>query len=432
MNIVVWLNWLGIGGTEKAALIWAGLLAQRGHRVSVLSLASGPRAAAFERAGIQVRVVECSAKAVANALNKLRPDVIHAHVPGYPHAGDVLGAALGATPLCPVVQTNVFGRLDNPTEATWTYFRLFVSWTSCVQAAERAGRRLDRAFFRRQSVAVNPLPDPVQPDRSSVAAFRARLHLGHDDILFGRLARPDPYKWDDSMLMSAFDRASRKDTRLRLLLREPPPAMTEAFRRRRNADKYRILAATDSPEELHATIGALDVLVNASAIGESFGYAIAEAMQLGKPVIANLTPWQDMAQVELVRQGECGLLVGTSSSLCRAMLLLARHPELRFRLGEQSRRHIAQLADQHTSTSRLEACLQAAIQGRDNPYLATDVATACQSANYLREHNWGHSAHERTVLRGRYALSRLRSYAAKHLSEEYRCRLRAVFARFHA
>jgi SAM-dependent methyltransferase len=65
--------------------------------------------------------------------------------------------------------------LWNPREAAWTDFRLFVSWTSCVQAARRSFCALDAAFFRRASVAVNPLDPDDGPPADQVAAFRQRL-----------------------------------------------------------------------------------------------------------------------------------------------------------------------------------------------------------------------------------------------------------------
>src|SRR6185436_19341522 len=101
--------------------------------------------------------------------------IIHAHAPGHPYIGDVLGEALSLLPTkIPVVQTNIFGRLENPKEDGWTDYRLFISWTSCVQAARRSFRRMDRSFFRRRSVAVYPVDPDCVSSASEVREFRAR------------------------------------------------------------------------------------------------------------------------------------------------------------------------------------------------------------------------------------------------------------------
>src|SRR6185295_4252403 len=169
-----------------------------------------------------VRVVANSAEEIAGALRELAPDVIHTHVPGYPHAGDVLGAALKSLPRIAVVQTNIFGKLENPSEAAWTDFRLFISWTSCVQAARRSFLPLTESFFRRNSVAVYPV-DPIEASAAAdVRAFRERIGVAPDEVLFGRFSRPEPNKWTD-LALDAFRLALRRHAGMKLLLREPPP-----------------------------------------------------------------------------------------------------------------------------------------------------------------------------------------------------------------
>ena len=148
MRIAVFLNSLGLGGTEKAACRWAWGLRDRGHQVTVLALRDGARRAELEEHGVSVRIVAGTARPVAEALQDVSPDAIHAHAPGHPHDGDVLGAGLALLPKkIPVVQTNIFGHLRNPKEDAWTDFRLFISWTSCVQAARRVFVPLDEFFF---------------------------------------------------------------------------------------------------------------------------------------------------------------------------------------------------------------------------------------------------------------------------------------------
>ena len=188
VKIVIFLNQLGIGGSEKAACRWAKGLAQRGHAVHVLTLRDGPRRAVLETDRIEVHIAT-DANAIRKRLDELRPDVIHAHAPGHPHEGDILGRALAELRKIPVVQTNVFGRFDNPKEDRWTDFRLFISWTSCVQAARRSFQRLNKDFFRRASVAVYPLDADDGPSQSEITAFRQCCAVQPDDILFGRLSR---------------------------------------------------------------------------------------------------------------------------------------------------------------------------------------------------------------------------------------------------
>lgn len=402
MKILVFLNSLTLGGTEKAACRWARGLRQRGHDISLLSLRDGPRRAELEYDGIPLEIMTGSPDAIASSLKKLSPDVIHTHVPGYPHPGDALGGALKLlTQKIPVVQTNIFGKLENPREEEWTDFRLFISWTSCVQAARRSFRKLDEKFFRRQSVAVYPLDPLDPPPAANVGAFRKQLGVAGDEILFGRLSRPEPNKWTP-LALDAFRRASRRNPKIKFLLREPPPAVAGELRQSPDAGQFIILEATVDAGELRRTLSALDVVLHTSSIGESFGYGIAEPMNLGKPVITHSTPWADQAQLELVRHGECGLVASAPAAMAGAISRLAGDASLRRRMGARAQQHIRALADPDVSVARLEAIFRAAIEKRDNPFAAEDLQRARETAAYLDAEQFGHSFNEQIALRPLY------------------------------
>lgn len=406
MKVVVFTNQLGVGGTEKAASRWARGLAERGHSVDLFSLEDGPRRTELENNSVNVHVVVADPKKIQQKLEMLRPEVIHAHAPGHPHPGDLLGEALALMPKIPVVQTNIFGQLDNPREDAWTDFRLFISWTSCVQAARRSFRRLDEDFFKHASVAVYPL-DPVEsPSEPEIETFRRQCGLNAGDIVFGRLSRPEPNKWTD-LAIRAFRIAASQDQRLKLLLREPPLSVRHALKHAADSDRFVILPATSDPGELALTIASLDAVLHTSVIGESFGYGIAEPMNLGKPVIANSTPWQDQAQIELVRHGECGFIASTPKTIANAMLTLTRDAVLRARLGENARSYIGKLADPAESLNRLESTLKLAADQQENPRAVQDLEKARVAAAYLDKHQFGHSLGEQLALRPLYYRVRL-------------------------
>jgi len=401
MNILTFGGYLGLGGTEKAACRWAIGLKARGHDVRVLAISEGPRKEELSRAGIPVFCCPWEVGSIAKIIAGLKPETIHMHASGRPFAGDLVGEALLTLPKIPVVQTNVFGRLENPREEAWTDYRLFISWTSCVQAARRSLRKLDADFFRHASVAVYPL-DPVEPaSAADTAAFRQQHGVAEDEILFGRLARPEPNKWSP-LVVDAFRRAQRCHPKLKLLLREPPPLVAAELRAASDAGRFVLLPATLEAEELRLTLSALDVVLHTSAIGESFGYGIAEPMNLGKPVITHSVPWQDQAQIELVRHGVCGFVTSTPAAMAAAMVKLAEDSELRQTMGRQAQRHIRTLADPEVSLNRLETLLRSALKRRPNPLAPGDLVKARDAAAYLDAHQFGHSWREQLALRPFY------------------------------
>jgi len=413
MKIAIFLNSLESGGTEKAACRWARGLKKRNHDVTVLALADGPRRAELEAAGVPLKVIHCEAQAIAAGLREAAPEVIHAHVPGQPQPGDVLGDAFKLLPKIPVVQTNVFGRLENPREDAWTDFRLFVSWTSCVQAARRSYRKLDGNFFRRASVAVYPLDPAESPAAAETAVFRRQLGVADDEVLFGRLSRPDPVKWTN-LALAAFQKALQKNRKLKLLLREPPPAVAEKLRASPDARHFIILPVTPDAGELRRTVSALDVVLHTSHLGESFGYGLAEPMSLGRPAITHSVPWYDQAQIELARHGECGFVACTPAAMAEAILKLAGDAGLRARMGAQARAHIRTLANPDTSVARLEAILLSAVERRDNPFAAEDLMRARTAAAYLDAHQFGHNWLEGLTLYPFYYYTRFHEFRNRH------------------
>ncbi len=90
MKILIFINSLSLGGTEKAACYWAVGLQGRGHSISVLSLRDGPRKKFLEDAGIDVKISEPKADLIRDQLLLITPDVIHPHDPEYVHEGDII------------------------------------------------------------------------------------------------------------------------------------------------------------------------------------------------------------------------------------------------------------------------------------------------------------------------------------------------------
>jgi glycosyltransferase involved in cell wall biosynthesis len=415
MKIAVFLNSLGLGGTEKAALRWARGLKERKHDVTIVTLVTGPRKQELQQIGLEVRETGLGAAALIKHLHELSPDVIHAHSPGFPHQGDVLGQALERLPKkIPVVETNIFGRLENAPANEWTSFRLFVSWTSCAQAAERHFRPLDEQFFQRQSVAVYPLDADNGPIPEHCAPIRIATEIEPDMILWGRFSRPEPNKWTD-LPLEAFRLARKEEPRIRLLLREPPPAVAQQLRQAPDKSDFVILPATANVEELRLTMGVVDGVLHASSVGESFGYGIAEPMNFGKPVIANSVPWQDQAQIELVRPGEGGFIASTPESMAEAILKLSRDSALRARMGKFGQKHIRKLADPVESLNRLETAIQCAVNNVPNPNIAEDIQRAQQARDYLRANQFGTTFKEDAILRLFYYRVRLSQWRKRLL-----------------
>jgi len=239
-----------------------------------------------------------------------------------------------------------------------------------------------------------------------VAAFRSSIGLSNGDILFGRFSRPEPNKWTD-LPIKAFRRSIAHDGRIKLLLQEPPPRVSQEIRSGPDCDRFIILPLATNPAELRLSMAATDVVLHTSSIGESFGYGIAEPMNFGKPVITHSTPWADQAQLELVRHEECGLVASTVKTMSSAILRLASDAGRRSQFGNEGQRHIRTLADPHASLDRLEGALGAVIAGKNSSVIEEDLAAVRQVTEYLDRQQFGHFLGEQLWLRTFPLLARI-------------------------
>lgn len=86
-----------------------------------------------------------------------------------------------------------------------------------------------------------------------------------------------------------------------------------------------------------------------------------------------------------------------------AILRMAESAEWRARCGESARAHILKVADPAESTDRVEMAMKCAMEGRENPLAEQDLEKARKTAEYLDQHQWGHSLQEQWWLRSRNA-----------------------------
>ncbi|MGV3722830.1 MAG: glycosyltransferase family 4 protein [Actinomycetota bacterium] len=102
------------------------------------------------------------------------------------------------------------------------------------------------------------------------------------------------------------------------------------------SDCVRFLGRRSDMSELYS----LSTVVTLPSLAESFGFAVLEAMSMGKPVVAAATG----GMPELVRNGEAGLVApqADSAALGAAIIQILRDPEEARRMGEAGMRRSEQ------------------------------------------------------------------------------------------
>lgn len=362
VNVAVWAG-NGIGGTEKAAAIFAVELARRGHRVVFLG-PEGPRDSVLLQGNVRRIAPPADAQGLAGLLRTERIDLIHQHVPGYvttPQIYDTLRLMGDQRPR--LIETNVFGLLEDPEGDKWVDFRCFVARASAVQAFQRSGRPLNEDALKKSTVLFNPLLplDGATRARTRRAEVRSELGIQANEMLILRFGREGP-KWTKDEV-AVFQQARRRNPLLRMLLMEPRKDIWSEVEAGKWGEGILLRRAMSDFARLDAIYSAGDFMVHMSNFGESYGYTIAEAMQHGLPVVTLSTPWGDNSQVELVEHGRTGFVCNSRGGAIDCVLRLGEDSGLRTRLGTAAAERIASFSNPNYETDLLEEVIRRVVGG---------------------------------------------------------------------
>jgi hypothetical protein len=319
---------LGVGGTERAAQNLSLGLKALGAEVAVLAhREGGPREAACRAAGIAV-----FGPGDIGASVDWGAAIVHIHRTGYanPRETELLRAL--KRPGVRVVETNVFARFDaGPGGRLIDLHCLLGRWCAWKWSAwgGAAARRKPMQILPNavDDAGIGRLPEAARE------AVRASLGVPPERFLFGRIGQPHPAKWSPKML-DAFAEVLRHGHDAGLLLVGAPAGIVAAAGRMPAAVRERVvtLPVTASDAELAGWLSAMDGFLHLSAIGESFGMVLCEAMLCGVPVVTLSTPLKDNSQLEVVGHGIGGLVAHDPRAVPEAMLALIADADLRERV----------------------------------------------------------------------------------------------------
>lgn len=332
------------GGIRRHVAVLADGLERRGWSVTV----AGPAGVLDGlRSDLEPVPVSLGPRAPA-AVRSLRPlvreaDVVHAH--GLT-AGWVARAA-GAGPKLVVTVHNLV--LDAASGRTAPLLRRLEAWlpararqTIVISPAMR-----DRFAVGGGSLHLVPPVGPIPAVSRPAADVRAELGVGLHDPLVVLVGRLHPQK-DIGTLIEA---AARLDSGVQVVVAgEGPqrPELEARIRRLGLGGRVRLLGARTDAADLQA---AADVVVMCS-IWEGFGLVVAEALHLGRPVVATAVgPVPSM-----VVDGETGRLVPPSDpeALAAAIGDLLADPARAAELGRAGAKLVAPHFDTDALVRRVE------------------------------------------------------------------------------
>jgi len=338
MNILFLARSLGQGGAERQLVLLSKGLRQRGHAVSVVVFYGGNTVENdLLSAGVSVTQLGKGGRwditsflwALARAVKRIRPDVLHAYL-GVPN---VLAVVL--KPLIPCARVVLGVRASS---IDWGAYDWAVRWmyraecllarlSDLIIANSQSG--LDYAAengFPRKKMVVVPNGIDVEhfkPSHEARMRVRAQWGVGDKEILIGLVGRIDPMKDHATFLRAAFRiRKEKAGMRFVCVGDGPDPYKGSMRLLASNLQLDDVLIWAGARDDVAAVYNAVDVACSSSAFGEGFSNVIGEAMACGTPCV--VTNVGDSAQIV----GELGRVVPPQDPNALASALLATAEEI--------------------------------------------------------------------------------------------------------
>lgn len=336
-------NQWGIGGTEKAAELFI-----RNHnsdyQVAGAALETGgERSEALESSGYDFYYPNDTSE-LTNVLQDRDVDLIHSHTAN----AETVSRAAEAADVPIVVRTDQFGAFFQPDAGHGIDFFFYPTTTVHLRTVLLEEIGIDGDWPKRMATLFNPLD---VNDTGGVSDLREKYDIPADAPVVGKIGRPAPEKWGQ-LTVDAFERAASELPEARLFLVGVPEKIRKAIQNRGFEDQV-VYAEPLPPEDVNRFYETIDVLAHTSAIGESYGYVIAEAMSNAVPVVVDSIPLRDNAQIELVNNAQTGYVANSATAYGDALARLLQDDEKREQFGRAARSRVHEF-DVSTLVERLE------------------------------------------------------------------------------
>ncbi|WP_217426550.1 glycosyltransferase [Candidatus Methylobacter favarea] len=363
-----------VGGVARSVETFTNAYRQRGHRVLVVApeFADMPQAeadviripAVQNFNGSDFSVVLPVAGLLTDALDELRPDIVHAH---HPYLLGMTALRVARFHRLPLVFTHHtrYEEYTHYVPGNSPTLKRFV-----IELATRYANLCDQVFAPSESIAVllqqrgvirpiTAVPTGIDVERFAQgkgAPFRAAMGIPQDAFVVGHLGRLAPEK-NLVFLAEAVAAFLETQPRAHFLVggKGPSEESIRAIFRRANLDSRLHFAGILELPRLADAYDAMNVFAFASE-SETQGIVLAEAMAAGVPVVA-----LDAAGVqEVVRDGHNGRLLRdkTLPAFISALTWMINLPEASLQTLQYCARETAREFSVPHTTAKALACYE--------------------------------------------------------------------------
>ncbi len=316
-----------------------------------------------------VPIAPTARRELARAIADFRPDYLHVHLP---NITPLLIFTLPAARRLPMVihwHSDVVAS-DHSRVLRWfypiyqPYERLLLEHADLVIATSEAYLRSSLALNTvREKCAVVPLGIPLQ---AHVGNGEAEIPAGPDSLpwVSGKLrllsiGRLTYYKGHDTLV-----RAMSYCPEAQLLIvgeGDHAPALQRLIAELGLEERVKLLGYVEDHHKQGLLASADVFCLSSRERTEAFGLALLEAMQYSLPVIVSLIPGSGVGWVGRHQHNALAVPIDDPIAWRDAIMALAKHPELRRKLGQAGRQRLERLFDIAQVERRLFQVIQATL-----------------------------------------------------------------------
>jgi len=364
INVLQVVEDLDLGGAGKNVQTTVKYFDKNIFNVSVCVLVpGGPREKTIKKMGIKLYNVNRSPEKFAELIKKREIHVAHFML-GEKRFSIFAKAAIEAGAPAIILLDSMEKQVDP--EISKLIERHSVS-QMCAFRYKKWYKVSNEEFHKNYMVAYLPI-DVDEIDRFSITtreilSRRKTLGVGPDDLVLGRIGRPDIGKWSDA-LIDMMPYLIKKVPNVKFLIMGAPETKKEEIEKSR-LNKHFIFIKTDpSDKSVIEFLCLIDIFAYSSIGGESFGRSIAETMACKKPVVVDSTPLVDNAQIELVDNGKTGFVVYSPNAFAEAIAYLASNRDIAKRMGLAGYAKVKREYEAKKSTRMLEKRILELLQAK--------------------------------------------------------------------
>lgn len=352
-----------VGGGETYAELLALQLADHGHQVFMGCWHNGTIRLASPSGTLQARRVRIRSaldlQAIAALICLIRKDRIGLIIANSPKEYWPAVIASRLTGRKVILVRHLTRRISVATRAMINFS------ADCVIAVSHAVRRqLEQSGIRERMIREVYNGVPVERIREALSerdSTRAETGCLPEDIVIGFAGRLHPEK-GLACLLAAFGRVARLYSHVRLLIVGDGPEQQPSLRAAAAMGLESRVCFTGRIVPVYRMYAAMDIFVMPSICEEAFGFAAAEAMAMGKAVIASASG----GLAELITHGVDGLLVppGDTEALTTALIRLIENPEEMNSFAARGRETVARCYSDRIQGDLMNDLILAISEGR--------------------------------------------------------------------